>query len=78
MRSPAHPGAKAWHALTGDAIAPVRQGKEDAAAYLERADALITRQLRLRGWSAADDRPGYRQPLPFGNWFLADLEERRL
>ncbi|MDE2768601.1 MAG: extracellular solute-binding protein [Chloroflexota bacterium] len=78
MRSPAHPGAKAWHALTGDAIAPVRQGKEDAAAYLERADALITRQLRLRGWSAAADRPGYRQPLPFGNWFLAGLEERGL
>ncbi len=78
MHSPAHPGAKAWHALTGDAIAPVRRGNEDAAAFLERADALITRQLRLRGWSAAADRPGYRQPLPFGNWFLADLEERGL
>jgi hypothetical protein len=39
------------------------------------ADALITRQLRLRNWSASADRPGYRQPLPFGNRFLAELEE---
>ena len=76
MRSPAHPGAKAWHSLTGDPIAVVRQGQQDAAAYLERADALITRQLGLRDWSAAADRPGYRQPLPYGNRFLAELEER--
>lgn len=78
MRSPAHPGAKAWHVLTGDPIAVVRQGDQDAAAYLARADALITRQLRLRNWSASGDRPGYRQPLPYGNHFLADLEERGL
>lgn len=78
MRSPAHPGAKAWHVLTGDPIAVVRQGDQDAAAYLARADALITRQLRLRSWSASADRPGYRQPLPYGNRFLADLEERGL
>ena len=76
MRSPAHPGAKAWHMLTGDPIAVVRQGQQDASAYLERADALITRQLRLRNWSAAADQPGYRQPLPYGNWFLAELERR--
>ena len=78
MRSPAHPGAKAWHVLTGDSIAVVRQGDQDAAAYLARADALIARQLRLRNWSASADRPGYRQPLPYGNRFLADLEERGL
>ena len=76
MRSPAHPGAKAWHTVTGDAIAPVRQGNRDAAAYLEQADALISRQLTLRGWSAASDRPGYRQPLPYGNRLLAELERR--
>ena len=78
MRNPAHPGAKAWHVLTGDPIAPVRQGDQEAAAYLARADALITRQLRLRNWSASADRPGYRQPLPYGNRFLAELEERGL
>ena len=78
MRGPAHPGAKAWHALTGDPIAVVRQGDEEAAAYLARTDTLITRQLRLRDWSAAADRPGYRQPLPYGNRLLAELEERRL
>ena len=78
MRNPAHPGAKAWHVLTGDSIAPVRQGDQEAAAYLARADALITRQLRLRNWSASADRPGYRQPLPYGNRFLAELEERGL
>ena len=78
MRSPAHPGAKAWHVLTGDPIAAVRRGEEDAAAYLARADALIARQLRLRNWSASADRPGYRQPLPYGNRFLADLQERGL
>ncbi|MYD92930.1 MAG: extracellular solute-binding protein [Chloroflexi bacterium] len=78
MRSPAHPGAKTWHVLTGDPIAVVRQGDREAAAYLAQADALITRQLRLRNWSASADRPGYRQPLPFGNRFLADLERRGL
>ena len=78
MRNPAHPGAKAWHVLTGDSIAPVRQGDQEAAAYLARADALITRQLRLRNWSTSADRPGYRQPLPYGNRFLAELEERGL
>ena len=76
MRSPAHPGAKAWHALTGDPIAVVRRGEQEAAAYLEQSDALITRQLRLRGWSAAADRPGYRQPLPYGNRLLAEPDER--
>lgn len=76
MRSPAHPGAKAWHALTGDRIAVVRQGEQNAAAYLAQADALITRQLRLRGWSAAADRPGFRQSLPYGNRLLAELEAR--
>ena len=78
MRSPAHPGAKAWHALTGDPIAIVRQGEQEPGAYLEQADALITRQLRLREWSAAADQPGYRQPLPYGNRLLAELEERGL
>ncbi len=78
MRSPAHPGAKAWHALTGDPIAVVRQGRQDAAPYLERADAHITRQLRQRDWSSASDRLGYRQPLPYGNHFLAELEARGL
>lgn len=78
MRSPAHPGAKAWHALTGDPIAVVRQGDEKAATYLARTDSLITRQLRLRNWSASADRPGYRQPLPYGNLFLAELKERGL
>ena len=78
MRNPAHPGAKAWHVLTGDLIAAVRQGDQDPDAYLARADALITRQLRLRDWSASADRPGYRQPLPHGNRFLAELEERGL
>ncbi|MDE2919894.1 MAG: hypothetical protein OXR64_08615 [Chloroflexota bacterium] len=75
-RSPAHPGAKAWHVLTGDPIAVVRQGDQDAAAYLARADALVTRQLRLRGWSASADRPGYRQPMPYGNRLLAELKAR--
>ena len=78
MPNPAHPGAKAWHVLTGNSIAPVRQGNRDPADYLARADTLITRQLRLRNWSAAADRPGYRQPLPYGNRFLAELEERGL
>lgn len=78
MRSPAHPGAKAWHVLTGDPIAVVRQGDQEAAAYLARADALITRQLRLRNWSASVDHPGYRQPLPYGNRLLAELEARGL
>lgn len=76
MRSPTHPGAKAWHVLTGDPIAVVRQGEQEAAAYLARADALINRQLRLRGWWASADRPGYRQPLPYGNRLLAELEAR--
>lgn len=78
MRGPAHPGAKAWHALTGDPIAVVRQGDQEAATYLARADKLINRQLRLRDWSAAADRLGYRQPLPYGNRLLAELEERGL
>ncbi|MCY3958371.1 MAG: extracellular solute-binding protein [Chloroflexi bacterium] len=78
LRSPAHPGAKAWHVLTGDPIAVVRQGDREAGAYLAGADALITRQLRLRDWSAASDRPGYRQPLPYGNRLLADLAQRGL
>lgn len=78
MRSPAHPGAKTWHALTGDPIAVVRRGHQEAGPYLDRADALITRQLRLRDWSSASDRPGYRQPQPYGNRFLADLEARGL
>jgi len=78
LRSPAHPGAKAWHELTGDRIAVVRQGEWEPGAYLARADKLITQQLRLRGWSASTDRPGYRQPLPYGNRFLAELEEREL
>ena len=76
MRSPAHPGAKAWHALTGDPMAVVRRGEQEAAEYLAQADALITRQLRLRGWSAVTDRSGYRQPLPYGNRLLAELEAR--
>lgn len=76
MRSPAHPGAKAWHVLTGDPIAEVRRGDREAAAYLAQADGLITRQLRLRSWSASADRPGYRQPLPYGNRLLAELEAR--
>ena len=76
MRSPAHPGAKAWRALTGDPIAIVRRGEQEAAQYLAQADDLITRQLRLRGWSAATDRSGYRQPVPYGNRLLAELEER--
>ena len=46
MRSPAHPGAKAWRALTGDPIAVVRRGEQEAAQYLAQADDLITRQLR--------------------------------
>ncbi len=78
MHSPVHPGAKAWHMVTGDRISVVRQGKQEPADYLARADALINRQLQLRGWSASADRPGYRQPLPYGNRFLAELEERGL
>ncbi len=78
MHNPAHPGAKAWHALTGDSIAVVRQGDRDVVEYLEQADTLITQQLRLRDWSASADRPGYRQTLPYGNRFLDELAARGL
>ncbi len=75
LRTPANPAAKAWHVLTERRINDVRRGVVEAGTYLKGADAVLTRQLRVRGWSADTDVAGYRQPLPLGNELLARLEE---
>ena len=67
LHTPANPGAKAWHAMTERPVNAVRDGSMEAEAYLARADALITRQLRARDWSVAKNVRGYRQELPLGN-----------
>ncbi len=72
LRTPSNPGAKAWDAVTGPAINAVRDGSQAVEEYLARADALITRQLRVRGWSSAKNVAGYRQQLPRGNVLVGD------
>ncbi len=71
LRTPSNPGAKAWHTVTGPAVNAVRDGSQAAEDYLVAADALITRQLRARGWSSARNVAGYRQELPLGNALLS-------
>ena len=73
MQSPAHPGSKAWHKLTGSPILAVRRGDKSAAEYLMEADRIITRQLKVRDWSSDSNRPGYRQSKPYGNHLLQEL-----
>ena len=73
MQSPAHPGSKAWHTLTGPQILAVRRGEKSAADYLRRADRIISRQLKVRNWSSEKNRPGYRQSQPYGNRLMNEL-----
>jgi multiple sugar transport system substrate-binding protein len=73
MKSPAHPGSKAWHKLTGPQILAVRRGDKSAGEYLREADRIITRQLKVRNWSSNRNRPGYRQSKPYGNHLLQEL-----
>ena len=73
MQSPAHPGSKAWHTLTGPPILAVRRGEDSAADYLRRADRIINRQLKVRDWSSDKNYPGYRQSQPYGNRLIEEL-----
>ncbi len=73
MQSPAHPGSKAWHTLTGSPISAVRRGETSSADYLRRADRIINRQLKVRDWSSDKNRPGYRQSQPYGNRLIKEL-----
>ena len=77
LQTPANPGSKAWHVLTGAPIEAVRRGEVEVEAYLEQADDLITRQLEAHEWSLAKDVAGYRRPPSLGNVMLRESDERR-
>lgn len=77
LQTPANPGSKAWHVLTGAPIEAVRRGEIEPDTYLEQADDLITRQLEAHEWSLAKDVVGYRRPPSLGNVMLREFDERR-